>query len=140
MSAVLKAVQPAEQHEPLEALVDQWIAAKREEEAANARRVAIEAAIISRVGEPEEGSQTVELSDGRKLTVTSKITRTVDEQLWRSVLHDVPERLRPIVFVETAKLDTKGLRWLRENQPQMYALVCTAITAKKAKSSITVKV
>lgn len=140
MSAVLKAVQPAEQHEPLETLVDQWIAAKREEEAANARRVAIEAAIISQTGEPEEGSQTVELADGRKLTVTSKITRTIDEQLWKSVLHDVPEHLRPILFVETAKLDLKGLRWLRENQPNVYALVSTAITAKKAKSSITVKV
>lgn len=137
MSAVLKAVQPAQ---PLEALVDQWIAAKREEDAASIRRVELEAAIIAATGEPEEGSQTVDLADGRKLTVTSKITRTVDEQLWKSVLHDVPEHLRPIVFVETAKLDTKGLRWLRENQPQMYALVCTAITAKKAKSAIQVKV
>lgn len=137
MSAVLQAVQPAQS---LESLVDQWTAAKRAEEAANARRVEIETAIIAQTGEPEEGSQTVELADGRKLTVTSKITRTIDEQLWRSVLHDVPEHLRPIVFVETAKLDTKGLRWLRENQPQVYALVCTAITAKKAKSSIVVKV
>jgi hypothetical protein len=137
MSAVLQAVQPAQS---LETLVDQWAAAKREEESANARRVAIEAAIIARTGEPEEGSQTVDLADGRKLTVTSKTTRTVDEQLWRSVLHDVPEHLRPIVFVETAKLDTKGLRWLRENQPQVYALVSTAITAKKAKSAISVKV
>lgn len=140
MSAVLKAVQPAQSLEPLENLVDQWAAAKREEEAANARRIAIEAAIISQTGEPEEGSQTVELADGRKLTVTSKITRTIDEQLWRSVLHDVPEHLRPIVFVETAKLDTRGLRWLRENQPNVYALVSTAITAKKAKSAIAVRV
>lgn len=140
MSAVLKAVQPAQSLEPLENLVDQWAAAKREEEAANARRIAIEAAIISQTGEPEEGSQTVELADGRKLTVTSKITRTIDEQLWRSVLHDVPEHLRPIVFVETAKLDLKGLRWLRENQPNVYALVSTAITAKKAKSAIAVRV
>jgi len=140
MSAVLKAVQPAQQLEPLEHLVDQWVAAKRDEEAANRRRVEIEAAIIAKTGEPEEGSATVELADGRKLTVTSKITRTIDEQLWRSVLHDVPEHMRPIVFVETAKLDSKGLRWLRENQPQVYALVCTAITAKKAKSSIVVKV
>lgn len=140
MSAVLKAVQPAQQLESLEHLVDQWAAAKRDEEAANRRRVEIEAAIITQTGEPEEGSATVELADGRKLTVTSKITRTIDEQLWRSVLHDVPEHMRPIVFVETARLDTKGLRWLRENQPQVYALVSTAITAKKAKSAITVKV
>jgi hypothetical protein len=139
MSAVLKAVQPAQQLEPLENLVDQWTSAKRDEEAANRRRVELEGAIIARTGEPEEGSETVELADGRKLTVTSKITRTIDEQLWRSVLHDVPEHLRPIVFVETAKLDTKGLRWLRENQPQVYALVSTAITAKKAKSAIAVR-
>ncbi|HWS74685.1 MAG TPA: hypothetical protein VN324_06035 [Quisquiliibacterium sp.] len=137
MSAVLHAVQPAPS---LETLVDQWTAAKRDEEAANRHRVEIEAAIIERTGEPEEGSQTVELADGRKLTVTSKITRTIDEQLWKSVLHDVPEHLRPIVFVERAQLDLRGLRWLRENQPQMYALVSTAITAKRAKSAIVVKV
>lgn len=140
MSAVMKAVSQAKPKDPLETLVDQWGQAKRDEEAANRRRVEIEAAIIARTGEPEEGSQTVELADGRKLTVTSKITRTIDDQLWRSVLRDVPDHLRPIVYVEVPRLDLTGLRWLRENQPQVYALVCTAITAKKAKSSIVVKV
>lgn len=140
MSAVLKAVQPAQSLEPLENLVDQWAAAKREEEAANRRRVELEAAIIARTGEPEEGSETIELADGRKLTVTSKITRTIDEQLWRSVLHDVPEHLRPIVFVETAKLDLKGIRYLQEHNPGVYMIVSRAITARKAKTSITVRV
>jgi hypothetical protein len=139
MSAVLKAVQPAQQLEPLENLVDQWTSAKRDEEAANRRRVELEGAIIARTGEPEEGSETVELADGRKLTVTSKITRTIDEQLWRSVLHDVPEHLRPIVFVETAKLDLKGIRYLQEHNPGVYMIVSRAITARKAKTSITVR-
>lgn len=52
----------------------------------------------------------------------------------------VPEALRPITFEETVRLDTKGLRWLMENQPAVYQVVAMAITAKKAKSAISVKV
>lgn len=137
MSAVLKAVQPAT--ETLESLVDKWIEQKRAEEEAAKRRVAIEEAIIARTGERDEGAQTHELADGRKLTVTAKITRTVDEALWRQVESQVPAELRPVQWVQSAKLDTKGLHWLIENCPEVYAVVARALTAKKAKSSISVK-
>lgn len=137
MSAVLTPVPRARTSTEM---VADWIAAKRDEDAANKRRVAIEAEIIGALGEPDEGSATHELPDGSKLTITSKITRTVDAQVWRQVMDRVPETLRPIVFEESVRLDTKGLRWLKENQPAVYAVVAMAITAKKAKSAITVKV
>lgn len=137
MSAVLT---PVPRARTATEMVADWIAAKRDEDAANKRRVAIEAEIIGALGEPDEGSATHELPDGSKLTITSKITRTVDAQVWRQVMDRVPETLRPIVFEESVRLDTKGLRWLKENQPAVYAVVAMAITAKKAKSAITVKV
>lgn len=137
MSAVLNSVPRAR---TAAEMVADWIIAKRDESAANARRVAIEDEIIAALGEPEEGSATHELPDGSKLTITSKITRTVDAQVWRQVMDRVPETLRPIVFEESVRLDTKGLRWLKENQPAVYAVVAMAITAKKAKSAISVKV
>lgn len=136
MSAVLKPLPTM----TVDQLVIDWIDAKRDEDAANKRRVAIEEMIISTLGEPEEGSATHELADGSKLTITSKISRTVDEAVWRSIMSKVPESLRPITFVETAKLDLKGLRWLKEHQPEIYAYCAQAVTAKKAKSSIGVKV
>lgn len=138
MSAVLTAV-PLTTHS-LESLVVEWVDAKRAEDAANRRRIELEAAIIACTGEPEEGSQTHELADGSKLTVTAKITRTVDDAAWRSIMGDVPENLRPISIVETAKLDLKGLRWLMDHEPHLYAKVASAITAKRAKTAITLKV
>lgn len=137
MSAVLN---PVHRARTAAEMVADWIAAKRDESAANDRRVAIEAEIIAALGEPDEGSATHELPDGSKLTITSKITRTVDAQVWRQVMDRVPETLRPITFEESVRLDTKGLRWLQENQPEVYAVVAMSVTAKKAKSAISVKV
>ena len=139
MNAILK---PIQRTQSVDGLVVDWIDAKRDEDAANKRRVQIEAMLIDALGEPEEGSATHELADGSKLTITSKITRTVDEEAWLRVAPMVPEALRPIQFaqVEVAKLDVKGLRWLAEHQPSVYAIVAQAITAKKAKSSITLRV
>lgn len=136
MNAVL---QPVQRTKTLDELVVELIDAKRAEDVANRRRVEIESAIIAAVGEPDEGSQTHELADGSRLTVTGKITRTVDEAVWRSIMTKVPEALRPITFVETPKIDTKGLRWLMENQPDLYAYCAQAITAKRAKTAISVK-
>ena len=137
MSAVPK---PAQSIQSLDELVADWIDAKRDEDAANRRRVSIETLIIELAGEPDEGSATHELIDGSKLTITAKITRTVDEAAWRQVMPMVPEALRPIQLVETAKLDVKGLRWLQEHRPEVYAVVAQAVTAKRAKTAVTLKV
>lgn len=137
MSAVLT---PVPRARTAAEMVADWIEAKRSEEAANKRRVALEAEIIDALGEPDEGSATHELPDGSRLTITAKISRTVDGAVWRQVMDRVPEALRPITFEETPKLDLKGLKWLRENQPAVYQVVAMAITARKAKSAISVKV
>lgn len=137
MNAILK---PVLKPQTVDGLVVDWIDAKRDEDAANRRRVQIEAMLIDALGEPDEGSATHELADGSKLTITSKINRTVDEAVWRSIMSDVPENLRPISIVETAKLDLKGLRWLMDHEPHLYAKVASAITAKRAKTAITLKV
>ena len=136
MNAVL---QPVQRTKTIDELVIELIDAKRAEDVANRRRLEIEAAIIAAVGEPDEGSATHELADGSRLTITAKITRTVDEAIWRSIMAQVPEALRPITFVEEAKIDTKGLKWLQQNQPEIYAYCARAITAKKAKTAISVK-
>ena len=137
MNAVLK---PVTAPQSVDSLVVQWVEHKRQEEQANKRRVEIEAQIIAALGEPEEGSATHELADGSKLTITSKINRTVDEAVWLRVAPLVPEALRPVQFAQVAKIDLKGLRWLRDHQPSVYAIVAQAITAKKAKSALSLKV
>jgi hypothetical protein len=137
MNAILKSITA-----PLavDTLVAQWVEHKRQEEQANKRRVELEAQIIAVLGEPDEGSATHELVDGSKLTITSKITRTVDEAAWRSIMADIPEQMRPISFAERAVLDLKGLRWLMDHEPRIYNRVAAAVTAKKAKSALSLKV
>ncbi len=137
MNAVLK---PFTAPQSVDSLVVQWVEPERKEEQANKRRVEIEAQIIAALGEPEEGSATHELVDGSKLTITSKITRTVDEAAWRSIMAGIPEHLRPISFVEKAVLDLKGLRYLMDHEPLIYNRVAAAVTAKKAKSALSLKV
>jgi len=137
MNAVLK---PFTAPQSVDSLVVQWVEHKRQEEQANKRRVEIEAQIIAALGEPDEGSATHELVDGSKLTITSKITRTVDEAAWRSIMADIPDHLRPISFAEKAVLDLKGLRWLMDHEPRMYNRVAAAVTSKKAKSALSLKV
>ena len=138
MNAVLE--KPEVATDTLTRLVNNWAKCKRDESIAADARLEVEASIIALVGEKIEGSETHDLPDGRKLTVTSKITRTIDENAWRAVMVQVPEHLRPISFVETPKLDVAGLRWLMDNDPMTYAVVAQAIVAKKAKTAITVKV
>lgn len=137
MSAVLNSVPRAR---TAAEMVADWVTAKRDEEAANKRRVAFEVEIIDALGEPDEGSATHELPDGSRLTITAKVSRTVDAQVWRQVMDRVPDALRPITFEEMPKLDLKGLRWLQKNQPAVYQVVAMAITAKKAKSALSVEV
>lgn len=136
MSAIPQ-IQPSQ---TLETLADQWAKAKHDEDEANRRRVDIEARIIAIAGEREEGSETHTLADGRKLTVTAKVTRTVDDEVWAQVIDQVPEALRPIRYVQTAKIDLAGVKWLRENNAAVYAIVAKAITAKRGKTSISLKV
>lgn len=137
MNAVL---QPVQRTKTVDELVVDLIDARRAEDVANRRRIEIEAAIVAAVGEPDEGSVTHELADGSRLTITAKVTRVVDEAIWRSIMAQVPEALRPITFVEEAKLDTKGLRYLKEHEPEVYAYCARAITAKRAKTAVSVKV
>ncbi len=136
MSAVLQAVQPAQ---TLESLADAWADAKHAEDAAAKRRFEIEAQIIALTGERDEGSETRELADGRKLTVTAKVTRDLDETKYRAVMHRIPEEMRPVQFIEVARVDTKGVRWLAENRPDLYAILAEAMTVRKAKTAIQVR-
>jgi hypothetical protein len=118
-------------------LVNELIAAKKTEAEANARRVNIEQEIIKITGQKEEGSQTHDLENGMKLTVTGKLSYSANMNMLMSIVSNVPESLRPIK-VET-KLDETGCKYLRHNEPETWALLAPAITVKPAKTSITIK-
>ena len=84
-----------------------------------------------------EGSQTHTLENGMKVTITGKLTRTLDQAAWEEVKSEIPESLWPIKVKQ--ELDTTGVKYLMANEPQIYALVSKAITTKPAKTAVEVK-
>lgn len=120
----------------LEKLANEWRNAKRAEDDARKARIAVEESIISHTGCKEEGSQTFEAGEW-KVRVTSKLNRTLDQAAWESIAPTIPEAMRPVEYAP--KLDTKGLRYLENNEPEVYKRVCEAIVTKPGKPAVEVK-
>lgn len=117
-------------------LGQQWRAAKAAETQANKTRVAIEQQIVALVGCKEEGSATHD-AGLFKVIVTGKINRTLDRAAWETIAPTIPEALRPVEYAP--RLDLKGLRYLENNEPEIYRQVAQAITARPGKPSISIK-
>jgi len=90
----------------------------------------VENRIIKHLGSRDEGSKTH--NEGNyKVTITAKINRVLDTNLWESVKSALPLHLHPVKYKPT--LDIKGVRYLQENEPDAYKQVAQAITAKPGK-------
>jgi hypothetical protein len=109
---------------------------KAQEDEARARRIKAEEAITAALGVKNEGSQTHKITDW-SITITGKINRTLDSATWDNIKSNVPEHFHPVRY--KPEIDTKGLRWLEENEPAVYATVAQAISAKPGKPSVEIK-
>lgn len=122
----------------IETLVEQLVAAKAEENKANTRRIELEEKLINRLGKREEGAQTHELPNGVKVTITGKMSYKADMKLLMQLASVLPENMRPIKI--EPKLDETGCKYLRNNEPDAWRSIASAITMKAAKASVEVKV
>jgi hypothetical protein len=120
-----------------EQLVSDLIKAKQIEAHANKDRVALEEQLIALLGQREEGSQTHEMPNGMKVTITAKQTYKADVALLIQLASSLPESLRPLK-VET-KLDETGAKFLRANEPAIWAQLSAAITVTPAKTAVSIK-
>lgn len=118
-------------------LANELITAKALEAEANKARVAIETKIIEMLGQREEGSQTHDLDNGLKLTITGKLSYKADMPKLMALCEKLPENMRPIKV--EPKLDETGAKYLRANEPETWAIIAQAITITPAKTSITLK-
>jgi hypothetical protein len=116
-------------------LCNDWLQAKKDEASANKRRVEIEALIVEQTGKRDEGSQTHDLGEF-KVTVTGKVTRKMDWKAWETVKGKIAPALHPVKL--KPELDEKGVKWLHDNEPEIYALL--PIEVKPAKTAVEVKV
>ena len=118
-------------------LTNLLIAAKQAEAQANKHRVDIEAKIIEALGKRDEGSQTHELENGLKITITGKMSYKADMAMLMALCEKLPESMRPIKI--EPKLDETGAKYLRNNEPEVWATIAQAITIKPAKPSVEIK-
>ena len=120
-----------------EQLVDQLVAAKKAEAEANKQRVQIEEQIIALFGNREEGAETHELGNGLKVTITGKLTYKANMEQLMQICGALPANMRPLK-VET-KLDETGAKFLKNNEPEVWAMLAKAITVSPAKTAVTIK-
>lgn len=118
----------------LEQLCADWLQAKKAEQKANAERIAIEEQIVSLTGKRDEGAKTVDAT-GFKITITGKISRKMDWKAWETIKAQIPAGLHPVKL--KPELDEKGVKWLADNQPDIYKLL--PITVAPAKTAVEVK-
>lgn len=120
----------------LETLAEQWLDAKRTETLWRDNRIALEEKLIATLGCKDEGSQTHKAGQF-KIRITGKMNRRLDEAAWNTIAPKIPEALRPVSY--SPKLDTKGLRYLEQNEPDIYRQIAEAIIAKPGKPAVEVK-
>ena len=110
--------------------------ARQVEREANERRVQLEEELIALVGAREEGSKTHTIGDF-KVTITGKLNRKIDWEIFDdSIASQIPESLQPVKVKR--ELDDAGVKYLANNEPQLYKLLSKALTIKPAKTAVTI--
>lgn len=123
--------------EMLNILAEALIKAKMHEEDAKRSRVLIEEKIIDLIGAKDEGAYTVNTAL-YKLTTKGNLSRKVDWEMYESQIKEqIPEALRPVKM--KPELDTKGLHYLQNNEPSIYAIMAKCVTVTPNKTSVTVE-
>jgi hypothetical protein len=120
----------------IEALARDWLDAKKAENEAAARRVAIEAQLAAALEVKEEGSITHKL-DGYKVTLTQPVTRKLDEAAWEKVKSKAPMEMWPVKT--NVEADATGMKWLEKNEPAIWRKIASAFESKKGKVGVKVE-
>lgn len=119
------------------AVTDQIRTAKTQEMLARMRRIEAEKQLIELVGfDKTEGSSSFE-SCGLRVTLTGKLTRTLDPKKWEEIKHTIPTDLHPVDYKPSLILP--AIRYLENNEPETFKQISQAITTKPAKVAVILK-
>lgn len=120
----------------IDGLMAEWLDAKAAEQKAQALRYKIEAEITAAFEAKPEGAITHK-TEAYKVTLTQPVTRKVDVLMWEVVKHHLPEALRPVKIKVEA--DAAGMKWLANNEPDLWAKVAKAFETKPGKIGVKVE-
>lgn len=126
------------QEVPFDLACAQLEAAKIAEVRARDARIDAENAVLAHMTEREEGSTSLR-GLGWKATATYGVNRTIDDAALNAVRGTVPADLFDQVFGWKPALRLEGLRYVRNNEPEAYAVLAQAITARPAKPSVRIE-
>ena len=117
----------------IEMVADKILELKRREAIAKEERAMLEEQLAEEISDRVEG--TASLTAGSyKVTVTSKLTRTLDYPAYQAIENDIPEGVRCVKF--EPKLDLKKLRAMDAVRPGFSAAF---ITTKPARPSVKIE-
>lgn len=119
-----------------EQLAQEWLEAKAEENAARAKRVEIEEALLELLPCREEGSQTNKLENGMRVVTEGRMTRSIDAKALQDDWSSLP------AIVQGAfhwKPDLK-ITCFKSLEDDHKALVAKYVTTKPAKAGVKVEV
>ena len=123
----------------LDSLATQWEAAKAAEAEANKQRLAVEAKIVELINDGSiEGTQTADLG-AVKIKVTRSLTRKVDLEALSKIADQIPEAIRNRLLKTKIELDTRELRFIENNEPELYLIVSKAVTTTPSKPAVKVE-
>lgn len=117
-------------------IVNDLVEAKATEKAAEARRIELERELIEKVGARPEGAKTHTIGDF-KVVITGKLKRKIDWDLFdQSIAAKIPESMQPVKIKR--ELDVTGVKFLENNEPQIYKLLIPALTIEPAKTEVSI--
>lgn len=123
---------------PIDTLAAELEAAKIAEAQATAVRIDAERALVNALGVRDEGSET-HRGSAYKVTITGVVNRRVAV----AALDAVRARLAPPIFEQAFRYKPEviaaGVKYLRNNEPELYAIAAQAITATPGKPQVKIE-
>ena len=120
----------------VESLARDWMTAKHDENEAKKARLNVEGQLIEALGAKQEGAETHTIGN-YKVTLTGKLTRSMDADVWEKVKNNIPDDLWPVAT--KVSVDIKGMKWLQENDTATWKNISAAFATKPAKTAVAVK-
>ena len=115
---------------------DLW-AAKQAESEAKAKRIELEEELIAVLGSKEEGQEKHAVGD-YKITIEGKLIRRIDWKAFDAhVASKIPASMHPVRMVR--EVDVTGVKYLANNEPQLYRLLSSALTVVPAKTYVKIE-
>ena len=126
-----------------------WLKAKANETTANKKRVGIENQLLKlyQFNKPDGSKTFSDKTDNAliKVTISNKTNFTLDVDAYSGVTDPktnmtveemIPPELRPVSY--EPKLSPAGVKWIKENEPEIARMLARCITEKPAKPGIKV--